>query len=123
MVAIYRYSYPMPRRRLDLAAQRRGQRLAATLSSARRSTGRSAETVARDAGVSVETIRSIERGRTPSPEFFTVAAIAIELGVSLDDLYAQTKTVASTPSEGDSHFRHGSYAGSRTSSGERAREV
>jgi transcriptional regulator with XRE-family HTH domain len=77
----------MPRRRLDPAAQRRGQRLADQLARARRSSGRSAEAVARAAGISVETVRSIECGRTQSPEFFTVAALAAELGLRLDDLY------------------------------------
>lgn len=78
----------MPRRRLDPAAQRRGQLLASRLTHARRTSGRSAEAVARSAGISVETIRSIEKGRTSTPEFFTVAALAAELGLSLDELYA-----------------------------------
>jgi hypothetical protein len=33
-------------------------------------------------------VRSIEKGRTTTPEFFTVAALATELGLSLDELYA-----------------------------------
>ncbi|MEV0675958.1 helix-turn-helix transcriptional regulator [Actinosynnema sp. NPDC050436] len=79
----------MPRRRLDLAARHRGQRLASCLTQARRASGRSAEAVAHSAGLSVETVRSIEKGRTSTPEFFTVAALASELGLSLDELYAQ----------------------------------
>ncbi|MFF4983363.1 helix-turn-helix domain-containing protein [Streptomyces sp. NPDC001046] len=78
----------MPRRSLDPAAQRRGQRLTSRLTQARRASGRSAEAVARSAGISVETVRSIEKGRTATPEFFTVAALATELGLSLDELYA-----------------------------------
>ncbi|MFD7897251.1 helix-turn-helix domain-containing protein [Streptomyces sp. NPDC059743] len=78
----------MSRRRLDPAAQRRGQMLASRLTNARRASGRSAEAVARSAGISVETVRSIEKGRTSTPEFFTVAALAAELGLSLDELYA-----------------------------------
>jgi transcriptional regulator with XRE-family HTH domain len=78
----------MSRRRLDPAAQRRGQILASRLTQARRDSGRSAEAVARNAGISVETVRSIEKGRTSTPEFFTVAALATELGLSLDELYA-----------------------------------
>ncbi|MBA9003018.1 DNA-binding XRE family transcriptional regulator [Actinomadura cellulosilytica] len=35
----------------------------------------------------METVRSIEKGRTSTPEFFTVAALATELGLSLDELY------------------------------------
>ncbi|MFI0714067.1 helix-turn-helix domain-containing protein [Streptomyces inhibens] len=77
----------MSRRRLDPAAQRRGQVLASRLTQARRASGRSAEAVARSAGISVETVRSIEKGRTSTPEFFTVAALATELGLSLDELY------------------------------------
>jgi transcriptional regulator with XRE-family HTH domain len=77
----------MPRRRLDAAAQRRGQQLASRLKQARYASGRSAEAVASSAGISVETVRSIEKGRTPTPEFFTVAALATELGLSLDELY------------------------------------
>ncbi|MFC5641411.1 helix-turn-helix transcriptional regulator [Kitasatospora cinereorecta] len=78
----------MSRRRLDPAAQLRGQMLTSRLTQARRASGRSAEAVAHSAGISVETVRSIEKGRTSTPEFFTVAALATELGLSLDDLYA-----------------------------------
>jgi transcriptional regulator with XRE-family HTH domain len=37
--------------------------------------------VAAAAGVGMETLRKIETGRVPTPAFFTVAAIAAELGV------------------------------------------
>lgn len=65
--------------------------LASRLTQARRDSGRSAEAVARSAGISVETVRSIEKGRTSTPEFFTVAALATELGISLDKLYASVR--------------------------------
>ncbi|WP_017572296.1 helix-turn-helix domain-containing protein [Nocardiopsis halotolerans] len=42
--------------------------------------------VARQAGISVETLRKIEGGRIPTPAFFTVASIAAALDLSLDDL-------------------------------------
>lgn len=42
--------------------------------------------VAAAAGVPVETLRKIESGRVPTPTFFTVAAIAREVGLSLDRL-------------------------------------
>ncbi|WP_304451143.1 helix-turn-helix domain-containing protein [Nocardiopsis sp. YSL2] len=42
--------------------------------------------VAHQAGISVETLRKIEGGRIPTPAFFTVAAIADALGLSLDGL-------------------------------------
>ena len=46
------------------------------------------EEVARRAGISVETLRKVETGRIPTPAFFTVAAVAGVLSVSLDDLVA-----------------------------------
>jgi transcriptional regulator with XRE-family HTH domain len=42
--------------------------------------------VAAAAGISVETLRKIERGRVPTPAFFTVAAIADAVDLSLDEL-------------------------------------
>lgn len=42
--------------------------------------------VAALAGMSAETLRKIESGRVPTPAFFTVAALAAVLGLSLDDL-------------------------------------
>jgi hypothetical protein len=59
----------MSRRRLDPEIQRLGQRLTLRLTEARHNSGRSAEA-------------------TSTPEFFTVAALATELGLSLDELYA-----------------------------------
>ncbi|MEV0487578.1 helix-turn-helix transcriptional regulator [Streptomyces sp. NPDC050508] len=93
----------MTRRRLDPAAQLRGRELASRLTQARRTSGRSAEAVARSAGISVETVRSIEKGRTFTPEFFTVAALAVELGLSLDELYA----VIRQPTQSDLHAPSG----------------
>lgn len=42
--------------------------------------------VALAAGISAETLRKIETGRIPTPAFFTVAALAEALGLSLDTL-------------------------------------
>jgi hypothetical protein len=42
--------------------------------------------VAAAAGVPVETLRKIESGRVPTPAFFTVAALAGAVGLSLDDV-------------------------------------
>lgn len=42
--------------------------------------------VAASAGISAETLRKIETGRAPTPAFFTVAALAEALGLSLDEL-------------------------------------
>lgn len=47
---------------------------------------RSMVEVAAAADISVETLRKIEGGRIPTPAFFTVAAVARVLGVSLDEL-------------------------------------
>jgi DNA-binding phage protein len=44
--------------------------------------------VASSAGVSVEALRKIETGRSPSPEFFTVAQVCTALGISTDQLVA-----------------------------------
>jgi transcriptional regulator with XRE-family HTH domain len=40
--------------------------------------------VAAGSGVPVETLRKIESGRVPTPAFFTVAALATALNLSLD---------------------------------------
>lgn len=42
--------------------------------------------VAASAGISAETLRKIETGRAPTPAFFTVAALAGALGLSMDDV-------------------------------------
>lgn len=57
--------------------------------------------VARDSGISVETLRKIEGGRIPTPAFFTVAAVAATLDLSLDALLARVDSaVALSPSAG-----------------------
>ncbi|SDC49545.1 helix-turn-helix domain-containing protein [Actinokineospora iranica] len=71
----------------------RGELLGALLRAAR--ADRSMVEVAAAAGISVETLRKIERGRVPTPAFFTVAAIAAAVDLPLDDLLARTTT--STP--------------------------
>ncbi|MFJ4417879.1 helix-turn-helix domain-containing protein [Streptomyces sp. NPDC088925] len=60
----------------------RGERLGALLRDARG--GRSMAEVAIEAGISAETLRKIETGRAPTPAFFTVAALARALELSLD---------------------------------------
>jgi transcriptional regulator with XRE-family HTH domain len=62
----------------------RGERLGRLLRGARGE--RSIVDVAAVAGVSAETLRKIETGRIPTPAFFTVAALATTLGLSLDAL-------------------------------------
>jgi hypothetical protein len=44
--------------------------------------------VAAASGVPVETLRKIETGRIATPAFFTVAALAASVGLSLEDVVA-----------------------------------
>ncbi|MCZ8382129.1 helix-turn-helix transcriptional regulator [Mycobacterium sp. CPCC 205372] len=60
-----------------------GQRLGALMRTAR--AGRDPETIARDAGISPETLRKIEVGRMPSPSFGTVIGLCNALGLPLQD--------------------------------------
>ena len=71
---------------LSPSERRRGERFGAMLRTARGA--RSMVDVASAAGVSAETLRKIETGRAPTPAFFTVAALARALDLSLDDLAA-----------------------------------
>jgi transcriptional regulator with XRE-family HTH domain len=66
--------------------RQRGERFGALLRQTRGD--RSMVEVAAAAGVSAETLRKIETGRAPTPAFFTVAALAAALEVSLDTLAA-----------------------------------
>jgi transcriptional regulator with XRE-family HTH domain len=68
----------------------RGQRLGALLREAR--AARSMVDIAALSGVPVETLRKIESGRTPTPAFFTVAALAAALGIRLEDVAASCGT-------------------------------
>ncbi|HKV19583.1 MAG TPA: helix-turn-helix transcriptional regulator [Mycobacterium sp.] len=60
---------------------RAGQRLGALIRTAR--AGRPPEDIARDAGISPETLRKIEVGRLPSPSFGTVVGLCDALGLAL----------------------------------------
>ncbi|MFJ4716623.1 helix-turn-helix domain-containing protein [Streptomyces sp. NPDC088785] len=81
----------MVRTPLTPEERERGERLGRLLREARR--GRSMTEVAAGAGVSVETLRKIETGRAPTPAFFTVAAVARELGLSMDELIVRCALV------------------------------
>lgn len=48
--------------------------------------------VAAQSDISVETLRKIETGRVPTPAFFTVAAVARAVGLSLDTVHAEIST-------------------------------
>jgi transcriptional regulator with XRE-family HTH domain len=96
----------MVREPLSIADRLRGERLGDLLREARGP--RSITDVALQAGISPETLRKIERGRIPTPAFFTVVAVAGVLGLSLDALLAQVSTsetatgeaIANTPAAG-----------------------
>jgi DNA-binding phage protein len=60
---------------------RAGQRLGALIRTAR--AGRPADVIAREAGISPETLRKIEVGRLPSPSFGTVVGLCDALGLPL----------------------------------------
>jgi transcriptional regulator with XRE-family HTH domain len=64
----------------------RGERLGRLLREARGA--RSMTETAAASGVPVETLRKIETGRIATPAFFTVAALAASVGLSLQDVVA-----------------------------------
>ncbi|WP_370100921.1 helix-turn-helix domain-containing protein [Streptacidiphilus sp. MAP12-20] len=74
----------MVRTPLTPLERERGERLGTLLRQARGD--RSMVQIAAQAGLSAETLRKIETGRAPTPAFFTVAALAVALGLSLDEL-------------------------------------
>ncbi|MFI9168422.1 helix-turn-helix domain-containing protein [Streptomyces lincolnensis] len=74
----------MVRTPLTPEERERGERLGLLLREARG--GRSMSEIAAVAGISPETLRKIETGRAPTPAFFTVAALARALGLSMDEL-------------------------------------
>jgi transcriptional regulator with XRE-family HTH domain len=76
----------MVRPPLSLEERARGERLGMLLREARGS--RSMTEIAADSGVPVETLRKIETGRIATPAFFTVAALAASVGLSLEDVVA-----------------------------------
>src|SRR5919199_1606671 len=86
----YRYDYAgitiaiMVRVPLTTEQIDRGRLLGAALREARGP--RTMVEVAARAHVSVETLRKIETGRSPSPEFFTIANICGALGITMEQL-------------------------------------
>jgi len=66
-----------------------GRRIGSLLRAARGP--RTLAVVARGAGLSVETLRKIETGRIPTPAFVTVAALAGELRLSLDEIWRSAR--------------------------------
>lgn len=83
----------MVRTPLTPEERERGERLGRLLREARGS--RSMAEIAA-AGISAETLRKIETGRAPTPAFFTVAALARALGLSMDALVTRCAPAADT---------------------------
>lgn len=84
---------------LTISERERGERLGEALRQARGA--RSIVDVATEAGISPETLRKIERGRIPTPAFFTVVAVADILGMSLDVLLGRIMVQATDASDDD----------------------
>ncbi|MFD6330292.1 helix-turn-helix domain-containing protein [Streptomyces niveus] len=82
----------MVRSPLTPEERERGERLGRLLREARGS--RSMVEIAAVAGLSPETLRKIETGRAPTPAFFTVAALAGALGLSMDEIAAACSPLA-----------------------------
>jgi transcriptional regulator with XRE-family HTH domain len=76
----------MPRKPIQEWERRRGLALGSLLVKRRNTLARSAEHVAVEAEISVETIRRLERGQIPNPGVFTVAALSRALGLGMDEL-------------------------------------
>lgn len=64
-----------------------GRRLGDYLAKRRLRKAVSAQDLATAAGLSVDTVRSVETGRVATPAFLTVARLADVLGVSLDEVH------------------------------------
>jgi transcriptional regulator with XRE-family HTH domain len=77
----------MVRPPLSHSEHARGERLGTLLREARGT--RSMAEIAAVSGVPAETLRKIETGRIATPAFFTVAALATALGLTLEDVVRQ----------------------------------
>lgn len=78
------------RRTITEEQRRRGEALARLIQAARRKKDRTQQELAEEADISLDTLRAIEAGRSASPSFFTVAALARALDVRLDEFARQT---------------------------------
>lgn len=91
------YRSGMVRTPLTEGQRDRGRALGQILRAAR--APRTAAEVAHDAGISIDTLRKIERGAIPNPAFFTVAALAKALGMDMNDLAATLAAAEEAPPE------------------------
>ena len=83
---------PMVRVPLSPEQVAAGRRLGSLIRTAR--AGRDPEAVARDAGISPETLHKIEVGRMPSPSFGTVVGLCQALDMPLQDAMAAWRGTA-----------------------------
>ena len=58
---------------------------------------RSMAEIAAVSGIPAETLRKIETGRIATPAFFTVAALAVALGLSLEDIASHCSGTGQEP--------------------------
>lgn len=77
---------PNRRRREQSKYLQEAKQLSELLRVSRQRLGLSQEAVAREADVSVNTVRNVESGRAVEPGYFTVLAIADAVGAALEDL-------------------------------------
>lgn len=76
----------MTSRRVSQLDRERGAKLGAYLKGTRVRASMSAQELAESTDLSIDTVRSIETGRTLAPSFQTVLRIAEALGVTLEDV-------------------------------------
>ena len=101
IVLLYMYSNTMPRSARSEEERAFGVALGKRIALERETRSLSGDQLARSAGVSTDSVRSIEAGRISSPGIYLTARIARVLGVSLDDL-TKSAMPAHTETEGQS---------------------
>lgn len=79
------------RQRLSPEQERWGRNLSAAVAAARRQRGLQVAELATRSGLAVDTVKRIESATALAPTFFTVAAIAGILELSLDELDRQAR--------------------------------
>lgn len=79
------YNNSIPRTPLSDEDRERGGRVVAAIKTKRHTVGLTAAEVAQRSGIPLDTIRSIEQGRTVTPSFLVVAGIARALGASTNE--------------------------------------
>lgn len=89
----------MVRPPLPEEARERGRRLGEILRAARGEL--TVPQLSARSGVPAETLRKIEAGRIPTPAFFTVAALAGALDLSLETLVVECSPAAHRPPDED----------------------